>query len=700
MISVVPKTFSFDAFDASPELNQKLQSSFKVEQNEDVNITPQPNPEVTRLVIQFGSHSTKCGLSVDALPIAVPSIVARRVSSSAQTDSWNGYTNMNQNKDNDNKDDDDSLDDGEVIERDYLDQARKLMMSRLRAKELRYDKQLKKECQRFNADLDFNDDNDNGHVQMLQYHESNINIKLASEVADDDFLFGQKAVELLDVLGLFYRRRLFVNGCINPRYQSLEEWRCDLAAFICGIVEQYYNGVMYPDVILVVDEFIDSQTVEAVCDVLFQPLYGLGVKTLAVINESVAASFGCNMSSACVVDVGFDKIGVACIDDGLVLKGTSCTVTNSGSYMMQTNLWNIFKIQNDQIFTGMLLPEYDRVSQLLLTLDDQKILGLADFDYQAHLKGNQLHKTTMKCHDEGYLAALCLFINRIDAQLANQYTQSKHFVNCLELGNLRTRLRLHQLLLAQDEKKSDQIQTKDQKGHLLLKNQIEINVNPQDQMRDDNNKAILPSEQLEDAQEAVEKETVNEEEQSDKQDIGPKQSPLEVEEFMKSDAIHHLVVLSILSSSKKLVSWIRGETELALEDILRSHEVTRIKRMFANIKLVGSGLSKVPNSFAMLEDLIYESYYDEIGPKLRLLPSDERGGNDDMQVDGKPQFLEIETVAIVPNTKNVDPGCLQWKGACIAASLESFLSMSLFSAEEYQSQRLTVVDSRWFPSRN
>jgi hypothetical protein len=58
--------------------------------------------------------------------------------------------------------------------------------------------------------------------------------------------------------------------------------------------------------------------------------------------------------------------------------------------------------------------------------------------------------------------------------------------------------------------------------------------------------------------------------------------------------------------------------------------------MFANIKLVGSGLSKVPNSFAMLEDLIYESYYDEIGPKLRLLPSDERSGNDDMQVDGRP----------------------------------------------------------------
>ncbi|KAI3638718.1 hypothetical protein MIR68_003216 [Amoeboaphelidium protococcarum] len=699
MISVVPKTFSFDAFDASLELNQKLHSSFKVEQNNDVNITPQPNPEVTRLVIQFGSHSTKVGLSVDALPIAVPSIVARRVSSSAQTDSWNGYTNMNQNNDTDNKDDG-SLDDGSsVIELDYLDQARKLMMSRLRAKELRYDKKLKKECQRFNADLDFNDDNDNGHVQMLQYHESNINIKLASEVLDDDFLFGQKAVELLDAQGQFYRRRLFVNGSINSQYQSLEEWRCDLTAYIKGIVEQYYNGVMYPDVILVVDEIIDSQTVEAVCDVLFQPLYGLDVKTLAVINESVAASFGCNMSSACVVDVGYDKISAACIDDGLVLKGSSCTVLYSGSYMMQTNLWNLFKLQNDQIFTGMLLPEYDRVSRLLLTLDEQKILGIASFDYQAHLRGDQLHKTTLKCHDEGYLAALSPFINRINTQLDHQFIQSKNYVNCLELGSLRTRLRLHQLLLAQDGNKSDQIQIKDQKEHLLLKNQIERIVNPQDKSHD-NNKAILPSEQLDEAQEVVEKETVNEEEHADQEDIGPKQSPFDVEEFMKSDAIHHLVVLSILSSSKKLVSWIRGQTELALEDILRSHEVTRIKRMFANIKLVGSGLSKVPNSFTMLEDLIYESYYDEIGPKLRLLPSDERGGNDDMQIDGKPQFLEIETVAIVPNTKNVDPGYLQWKGACIAASLESFLSMSLFSAEEYQSQRLTVVDSRWFPSRN
>lgn len=45
--------------------------------------------------------------------------------------------------------------------------------------------------------------------------------------------------------------------------------------------------------------------------------------------ESLAASFGAGLSTACVIDVGATKTTVACVEDGMVLPETRCVFCHS-----------------------------------------------------------------------------------------------------------------------------------------------------------------------------------------------------------------------------------------------------------------------------------------------------------------------------------------------------------------------------------
>jgi actin-related protein 8 len=48
----------------------------------------------------------------------------------------------------------------------------------------------------------------------------------------------------------------------------------------------------------------------------------MGFKAIFVHNESVMATYAMAAQSACVVDIGSQKISVCCIDDGVVLPKT------------------------------------------------------------------------------------------------------------------------------------------------------------------------------------------------------------------------------------------------------------------------------------------------------------------------------------------------------------------------------------------
>ena len=48
----------------------------------------------------------------------------------------------------------------------------------------------------------------------------------------------------------------------------------------------------------------------------------LAVFTCCIFKESVCTTFGCGLSSACVVDVGDEKSSICCVEEGLVIPST------------------------------------------------------------------------------------------------------------------------------------------------------------------------------------------------------------------------------------------------------------------------------------------------------------------------------------------------------------------------------------------
>lgn len=46
-----------------------------------------------------------------------------------------------------------------------------------------------------------------------------------------------------------------------------------------------------------------------------------GFKQIYIHLESVLACFGLNQQSACIVDIGSDKINICCVDEGVILPG-------------------------------------------------------------------------------------------------------------------------------------------------------------------------------------------------------------------------------------------------------------------------------------------------------------------------------------------------------------------------------------------
>lgn len=72
-------------------------------------------------------------------------------------------------------------------------------------------------------------------------------------------------------------------------------------------------------VILLIPDLYTLPYVRDMSDLLLRQM---GFKQLAVVQESICATFGAGLSSACVVDIGARTTKVACVEEGLVVPDT------------------------------------------------------------------------------------------------------------------------------------------------------------------------------------------------------------------------------------------------------------------------------------------------------------------------------------------------------------------------------------------
>lgn len=79
---------------------------------------------------------------------------------------------------------------------------------------------------------------------------------------------------------------------------------------------------MYKAILLIPDVFNHKHT-KLLANLLLERL---GFGSAILHQESVCASFGSGVSSACVVDIGDQKTSVCCVEDGISHRNTRVTM--------------------------------------------------------------------------------------------------------------------------------------------------------------------------------------------------------------------------------------------------------------------------------------------------------------------------------------------------------------------------------------
>lgn len=237
--------------------------------------------------------------------------------------------------------------------------------------------------------------------------------------SSEELLVGEKALRLADPLASGYVLRWPIYGSnFNTRdYPSLQVILSDIEAILRTTLKDHLDIEPhdYKDfsVILVIPDFYDRSYVRNFVHLL---LVCMGFKQICVQQESLAATFGAGISSACVVDIGAKTTNIACVDEGLVIADTRMSLNVGGDDITEF-LWVLLERICFPYRDLNLARSYDwQVMEDLKT----RLCSLAEsdvalnlYDFVVRRPGQPAEKYGMRAYDEIILAPMCLFEPRV-----------------------------------------------------------------------------------------------------------------------------------------------------------------------------------------------------------------------------------------------------------------------------------------------
>ncbi|KAK0525215.1 actin-like protein arp8 [Tilletia horrida] len=166
--------------------------------------------------------------------------------------------------------------------------------------------------------------------------------------------------------------------------------------------------------ILIVPDLYSRTDIRLLIDLILGPM---GFAAVSVQSEGVAATFGAGVSSACIVDIGLERIGIACIEEGLVLPETRITLDYGGADL--TTFFEVLlhrsnmpyrELNGAKRITDNILAE--SLKERLCTLNPAD-LGLNICDFLLSLPKQPTLKFMLRTYDEVILCPMALFNPRV-----------------------------------------------------------------------------------------------------------------------------------------------------------------------------------------------------------------------------------------------------------------------------------------------
>lgn len=279
------------------------------------------------IVLHFGSSYTRLGLASDPQPKSVPTVIARRDSGPIQSSPMI-TADVPAGKG--------------MFGDEFEENVKKLeldMRARMRNAKRRMVPNANELVSSFNKRSEYEEIVDHNDPGRLEW----------TEVGDcPKYITGTAALRIPPAsspphYSLYWPIR---NGVLNEKeYTSREALLGDLACIVSDAVQSQLkilkkNFSEY-SLALVVPDLYDKSSSEAIIDLLFREFR---FANLLILQESVCATFGAGISSACVVDIGAQCTTVSCVEEGLCIGDSRLNMQYGGNDLTKLFLKQLLRV--------------------------------------------------------------------------------------------------------------------------------------------------------------------------------------------------------------------------------------------------------------------------------------------------------------------------------------------------------------------
>ncbi|BGP25622.1 actin-related protein 8 [Rhodotorula toruloides] len=267
----------------------------------------------------------------------------------------------------------------------------------------------------------------NGNSQAATYNES-----VRPQEMEEDFegdiewttgeapvWVGNKAVRIPDPAASGYELRWpFLRGNFNTQgYTTPQELLSDVETIYTTAIREEL-GIEPEDlkdyaVIFLIPDLYDETYVREVSGLV---LGSMGFKQLCLVQESICATFGAGVTSACVIDIGARTTKITCVEEGLVLPETRMILDFAGddiTSFLHTLLQRLnFPYKEADLskwYDWIVLEDLKERSVVLSEAD----IGLNLYDFFVRHPGLLTQKYSMRMYDDCILAPYALFAPRV-----------------------------------------------------------------------------------------------------------------------------------------------------------------------------------------------------------------------------------------------------------------------------------------------
>ncbi|KAJ3586091.1 hypothetical protein NHX12_012492 [Muraenolepis orangiensis] len=340
------------------------------------------------VVIHPGSRTLRMGRATDTLPVSVPHVIARRHKQSGQPrheDPWLLRTGLNKPESNEQRQN--GL---KMVEQAIWS---KKMSSGLRRTPARsYNRQVR--------------------PSVL---DSSSRLKWTNTAQQPPYLVGDEAVyvspsDSYDIHWPVLRGHLNVHPGPGG---SLTAVLADLEAIWGHVINKQLEiplrDLKYYRCILLVPDIYNRQHIKEMVNML---LLNMGFSAIIVHQESVCATLGSGLSSACVVDVGDQKTSLCCVEDGVSHRNSRLCLSYGGADVTRTFFWLLqragFPYRECQLGNRLDCQLLQQLKELFCHLN-QDISGLQDHEFRMRFPEAPALLYQIRLGDEKLQAPMGLF---------------------------------------------------------------------------------------------------------------------------------------------------------------------------------------------------------------------------------------------------------------------------------------------------